>query len=102
MALDTSTHPPAVSGLRYALDGWLGNVILTRFPCSIMTTSAAAALRAAGQVAYGVPRQRSRPAMNLTGMGFRPPQAAAFESMRYGAYDFSPSAPLHGRFLADK
>jgi hypothetical protein len=46
--LDTSTHPPIVSKLHYAFHGWLGDAFLTSFPCYIVTTAAADALRAAG------------------------------------------------------
>jgi hypothetical protein len=37
-----------VSKLHYEFHGWLGDDFLTSFPCYIVTTSAAAALRAAG------------------------------------------------------
>jgi hypothetical protein len=35
--LDASTHPPRVERLHYELQGWLGDDILTTFPCHIVT-----------------------------------------------------------------
>lgn len=38
--MDTSTHPPLVSKLHYVFDGWPGDVLLTSFPCFIVTSKA--------------------------------------------------------------
>lgn len=35
--LDRSTHPPIVRSLHYVFDGWLGDELLTAFPCFIVT-----------------------------------------------------------------
>ena len=35
--LDTRTHPPQVSRLEYEFDGWLGDDLLTTFPCYIVS-----------------------------------------------------------------
>ena len=35
--LDTSVHPPRVERLHYEFDGWLGDDLLTSFPCYIVT-----------------------------------------------------------------
>jgi len=35
--VDTSTHPPIVHSLHYIFDGWLGDELLTAFPCFIVT-----------------------------------------------------------------
>ncbi|MEX2115122.1 MAG: hypothetical protein WD845_18155 [Pirellulales bacterium] len=34
---DRSTHPPIVRSLHYVFDGWLGDELLTAFPCFIVT-----------------------------------------------------------------
>ncbi len=34
---DTSVHPPLVAALHYQFDGWLGDELLTSFPCYIVT-----------------------------------------------------------------
>jgi hypothetical protein len=39
--VDTSVHPPIVSYLHYEFSGWLGDVLLTRFPSFIVTKEAA-------------------------------------------------------------
>jgi hypothetical protein len=35
--MDASTHPPIVHALHYEFDGWLGDELLTAFPCFIVT-----------------------------------------------------------------
>ncbi|MGD9720322.1 MAG: hypothetical protein AB7O59_07180 [Pirellulales bacterium] len=35
--VDKSTHPPIVRSLHYVFDGWLGDEVLTTFPCFIVT-----------------------------------------------------------------
>ena len=35
--VDSSTHPPIVHSLHYVFDGWLGDELLTAFPCFIVT-----------------------------------------------------------------
>ena len=42
--MDTSTHPPLVDELHYVIDGWSGDVLLTSFPCYIVTPEARKAL----------------------------------------------------------
>jgi len=38
---DTRVHPPIVSHLHYEFFGWTGDVLLTSFPCFIVTKKAA-------------------------------------------------------------
>lgn len=38
---DTSCHPPKVSKLIYAFDGWLGDELLESFPCFIVSQNLA-------------------------------------------------------------
>lgn len=38
--MDRSRHPPIVSKLHYCFDGWGGGVLLTSFPCFIITQAA--------------------------------------------------------------
>jgi hypothetical protein len=38
--MDRSVHPPIVSHLNYEFDGWFGDVLLTSFPCFIVTEDA--------------------------------------------------------------
>lgn len=38
--MDTDVHPPVVSRLNYEFDGWLGDVIVTSFPCYLVTEDA--------------------------------------------------------------
>ncbi len=38
--MDTSVHPPIVTRLNYEFDGWLGDVIVTSFPCYLVTEGA--------------------------------------------------------------
>src|SRR5882762_5476579 len=38
--MDVSVHPPIVSHLNYEFDGWFGDVLLTSFPCFIVTEDA--------------------------------------------------------------
>jgi len=35
--MDRRTHPPTVSRLHYAFQSWLGDALLTTFPCYIVT-----------------------------------------------------------------
>lgn len=35
--MDTAVHPPAVTRLHYEFDGWLGDSMVTSFPCYIVT-----------------------------------------------------------------
>lgn len=53
--MDRSVHPPIVTRLHYAFDGWLGDVLLETFPVFIVTDEARQSLRAAGSsgVAFG-------------------------------------------------
>src|SRR3954452_8687742 len=38
--MDRSVHPPIVSRLHYEIAGWDGDVLLTSFPCFIVTEDA--------------------------------------------------------------
>ena len=38
--MDRSVHPPIVSRLHYVFSGWSGDVLLTSFPCFIVTEDA--------------------------------------------------------------
>jgi hypothetical protein len=38
--MDRSVHPPIVSRLHYVFAGWSGDVLLTSFPCFIVTENA--------------------------------------------------------------
>jgi hypothetical protein len=44
--MDTSTHPPKIQALHYIFDGWSGDVIVTSFPCYLVTTRAKEAIDA--------------------------------------------------------
>ncbi|MER9432995.1 hypothetical protein [Mesorhizobium sp. M0408] len=46
--LDTSVHPPIVSKLIYQMDGWFGDVLITTFPCFLVTEEAKRALLEVG------------------------------------------------------
>jgi hypothetical protein len=46
--MDRSVHPPLVSRLHYELDDWLGDDLLAGFPCYIVTSRLANALRSSG------------------------------------------------------
>lgn len=35
--MDTTVHPPAVTRLHYEFDGWLGDSMVTSFPCYLVT-----------------------------------------------------------------
>ncbi|MER9356938.1 MULTISPECIES: hypothetical protein [unclassified Mesorhizobium] len=35
--MDTSVHPPIVTRLHYEFDGWLGDAMVTSFPCYLVT-----------------------------------------------------------------
>jgi hypothetical protein len=35
--MDSSVHPPIVDTLHYEFDGWLGDELLTAFPCFVVT-----------------------------------------------------------------
>ncbi|MFB9981272.1 hypothetical protein ACFSQQ_19345 [Mesorhizobium kowhaii] len=35
--LDSSVHPPIVSKLHYEVEGWFGDVLVTTFPCFLVT-----------------------------------------------------------------
>jgi hypothetical protein len=44
--LDASVHPPIVSKLHYEFDGWLGDVLVTSFPCYLVAEEARRSLLA--------------------------------------------------------
>ncbi len=46
--LDTSTHPPRVDRLVYEIKGWMGDDLMTTFPCFVATTGLVDHLRASG------------------------------------------------------
>ena len=45
---DSSVHPPIVSKLHYVVEGWFGDVIVTTFPCFLVTEEAQHALQRMG------------------------------------------------------
>lgn len=45
---DRSTHPPRVDHLVYEIKGWMGDDLMTTFPCFIATQSLSEALAASG------------------------------------------------------
>ena len=46
--LDASTHPPSVSQLHYEFQGWLGDALVTSFPCSLVADGLKQAIEATG------------------------------------------------------
>jgi len=52
--MDTSVHPPVVSRLHYAFDGWLGDDLLEGFPCFIATRRLTESLLSAGLTGFSV------------------------------------------------
>jgi hypothetical protein len=46
--MDTSVHPPVVSKLVYRVEGWFGDVLVTTFPCFLVTEEAKRGLLAIG------------------------------------------------------
>ncbi|MFK0692083.1 hypothetical protein ACFX5Q_28310 [Mesorhizobium sp. IMUNJ 23033] len=46
--MDTSVHPPVVSKLVYRVEGWFGDVLVTTFPCFLVTEEARRGLLAIG------------------------------------------------------
>lgn len=64
--LDRSTHPPGVSRLHYEFEGWLGDELLTTFPCYIVTARVQDALET----------------LAATGVGFDAVQISASETFR--------------------
>ncbi len=65
--MSTDTHPPVVSRLHYEFEGWLGDVLLTTFPCFIATRAACQALELLG----------------VTGVRFDPVEVSASEEFRF-------------------
>lgn len=49
---DFSTHPPVVRKLHYELDDWLGDDLITSFPCFVLTDRLARALAATGTAGW--------------------------------------------------
>ncbi|PMQ05790.1 hypothetical protein DyAD56_07800 [Dyella sp. AD56] len=47
-SMDRSTHPPEVDVLHYVFDGWSGDVLLTSFPCYLVTDDAKCELQRTG------------------------------------------------------
>lgn len=45
--MNTKVHPPDVSSLHYEFYGWLGDALLTSFPCYIVTKELAVAMESA-------------------------------------------------------
>ncbi|WP_099227822.1 hypothetical protein [Pseudomonas viridiflava] len=43
--INTSCHPPKIEKLEYRFDAWLGDDILETFPCYIVTTELAKAIK---------------------------------------------------------
>jgi hypothetical protein len=52
--LDTSVHPPIVSYFHHLFQGWLGDDLLTVFPCFLVTSALAKALEEAGLVGFSL------------------------------------------------
>jgi hypothetical protein len=50
--LDASTHPPRVDRLEYEIKGWMGDELMTRFPCFVVTQHLGGKLREAGLGAF--------------------------------------------------
>jgi hypothetical protein len=46
--LDTSKHPPVVKKLDYKFSGWLGDALITTFPCFAVTEAVANVISANG------------------------------------------------------
>ncbi|WJI76002.1 MULTISPECIES: hypothetical protein [unclassified Mesorhizobium] len=46
--LDPSVHPPMVSKLHHVVEGWTGDVLVTTFPCNLVTEDAQHALQKIG------------------------------------------------------
>ncbi|MER9137525.1 hypothetical protein NKI20_14715 [Mesorhizobium sp. M0830] len=46
--LDPSVHPPIVTKLHYVVEGWTGDVLVTTFPCYLVTEEAQRALQQIG------------------------------------------------------
>jgi len=46
--LDPSAHPPIVTKLHYEVEGWFGDVIVTTFPCFLVTEETQRALQKMG------------------------------------------------------
>jgi hypothetical protein len=72
--MDRSKHPPVVSYLHYEFDGWLGDALLERFPCFIITQAGRSKLESAA----------------VTGVKFEPVKVSTSEEWR----DFYPSKEL--------
>ena len=46
--VDTTCHPPKISRLHYAFEGWLGDCLVESFPCFVATESAINELKLVG------------------------------------------------------
>jgi hypothetical protein len=46
--LDPSVHPPIVTRLHYEVEGWFGDVLVTTFPCYLVTEETQRALQKMG------------------------------------------------------
>ncbi|RWQ14524.1 hypothetical protein [Mesorhizobium sp.] len=46
--LDPSVHPPIVTKLHYVVEGWTGDVLVTTFPCYLVTEETQRALQNIG------------------------------------------------------
>lgn len=46
--LDASVHPPIVIKLHYEVEGWFGDVLVTTFPCYLVTEETQRALQQMG------------------------------------------------------
>ena len=46
--LDPSVHPPIVTKLHYVVEGWTGDVLVTTFPCYLVTEETQRALQQIG------------------------------------------------------
>ena len=50
--LDARVHPPKVTHLHYRLEGWRGDDLLETFPCFVVSSRLAEALRASNLVGF--------------------------------------------------
>ncbi|HEX8434380.1 hypothetical protein [Archangium sp.] len=52
--LNTSVHPPVVSHFHHRFEGWLGDGLLTVFPCFLVSSALAKALEEARLVGFSL------------------------------------------------
>ena len=52
--LDSSSHPPIVSRLHFVFDGWMGDDLVTSFPCFLISARLAESLRKKNFTGYEI------------------------------------------------